>query len=417
MNFLLKAATVIDPTSPFHQQKVDILIKNGTIAAIDSTINTQDIVEEVILDNLHVSQGWFDSSISFGEPGYEERETIDHGLQVAAKSGFTHIAVQPNTLPVIDTGAAIGYLTHKTQNHAVTLHPIGALTTKSAGVDMAELYDMQQAGAIGFGDYQKAIENPNLLKIALLYTQNFDGLVLSFPQENKIAGNGVMNEGKESTLLGLKGIPALAEELQIIRDLSLLEYTGGKLHIPTISTSKSVTLIREAKQKGLQVSCSVTAHHLTLSDEELHSFDSNYKVLPPLRTQNDIDALIKGVKDGTIDMITSDHQPIDIEHKKVEFDSASYGTTGLESAFGCINRIFNTEKAIEILTRGKQIFNIQEFSIAEGNPANLSLFNPDTSYTFSKEHVISTSKNSAFINKPMKGIVYGIVANGKMITA
>ena len=417
MNFLLKAATVIDPESPFHHQTVDILIEKGTITAIQKTIKTKKEVTEVVLNNLYVSQGWFDSSVSFGEPGYEERETIAHGLHVAAKSGFTDIALNPNTYPVTDTSTAIGFLKGKARNNAVSLYPIGALTIKSEGVDMAELYDMQQAGAIAFGDYKKAVQNPNLLKLALLYAQNFNGLVLSFPQENHIAGKGIVNEEEQSTLLGLKGIPALAEELQIARDLFLLEYTGGKLHIPTISTAKSVQLIKEAKAKGLQISCSTTVHHLTLTDAELISFDANYKVLPPLRTKEDTNALLKGIKDGTIDMVTSDHQPMDVEHKKVEFDNAKYGTIGLESAFGALNHVLGIEKTIEMLTRGTSVFNIKSYKIEKGNTARLSLFTPEGTKKFEEEVILSTSKNSAFIGKMLKGQAYGIIANGKMILA
>jgi len=387
MNFLLKAATILDPTSPFHQQTVDILIKEGIISEISKVIATKKEYQEVSLENLHVSRGWFDSSVSFGEPGYEERETIDNGLDVAAKSGFTDIGLNPNTLPITDTSSSVGFLIGKSQNTPVNLHPIGALTVKSKGIDLAELYDMQQAGAIAFGDYKKGIQNPNLLKLALQYTQNFDGLVLSFPQENSIAGKGVMNEEEQSTTIGLKGIPALAEEMQIARDLLLLEYTGGKLHIPTISTAKSVALIKEAKNKGLQVSCSVCIHHLLLTDTVLASFDSNYKVLPPLRTQKDIDALLNGIKEGVIDIVTSDHQPIDIEEKKVEFDDAAYGTIGLESAFPILNTILELEKTIALLTKGKDIFNIENHTIDKGNKASI---------------------------RPTKGISYGTIANGKM---
>lgn len=415
MNLLLKAATVIDPQSPFHNQTVDILIENGIISDIDALIEAKDGFEEIKLDNLHISQGWFDSSVSFGEPGYEERETIAHGLDVTAKSGFTGIALNPNTLPITDTSASVGFLKSKSQNNAVSLYPIGSLTTESKGLDMAELYDMQEAGAVAFGDYKKAIKNPNLLKIALLYAQNFDGLVLSFPQNNDIAGKGMVNEEEQSTLLGLKGIPALAEELQITRDLFLLEYTGGKLHIPTISTAKSVAIIKEAKAKGLQVSCSVSIHHLALTDNELTSFDANYKVLPPLRTQKDADALLKGIEDGTIDMVTSDHQPMDVEHKKVEFDNAKYGTIGLESAFGILNKIIGTEKSIKLLTKGRLVFNIENNIIDKGNKAELSLFTPKGNSTFTEDHILSTSKNSAFINKPTLGTVYGIISNKKMI--
>jgi len=280
---------------------------------------------------------------------------------------------------------------------------------------MAELYDMKQAGAIAFGDYKSAIQNPNLLKIALLYAQNFDGLILSFPQNNDIAGKGIVHEEKQSTLLGLKGIPALAEELQISRDLFILEYTGGKLHIPTISTAKSVQLIRDAKAKGLQVSCSVSVHHLALTDQELTTFNTHYKVLPPLRTQKDIDILIEGIHDGTIDMVTSDHQPMDIEHKKVEFDNAKFGTIGLESAFGILNSILDTEKTVDMLTQGKSIFGIKNIPIAKGNTANLSLFTPKVTTTFTEAHIHSISKNSAFIGKEQKGNAYGIIANGKMV--
>ncbi|GGX04482.1 dihydroorotase [Aquimarina muelleri] len=415
MNFLLKAATVIDPKSPFHNQTVDILIKNGTITDIDTTIKVSKDTEEVKLHNLHISQGWFDSSVCFGEPGYEERETILHGLQVAAKSGFTAIALHPNTFPIADNSASIGFLKSKAYNNAISLYPIGALTMQSTGIDLAELYDMQQAGAIAFGDYKKAIKNPNLLKIALLYAQNFNGLVLSYPQENDIAGKGIVNEEEQSTLLGLKGIPALAEELQISRDLFLLEYTGGALHIPTISTAKSVDLIREAKKKGLQVSCSTTVHNITLTDKELTTFDTCYKVQPPLRTQKDIDALLKGIADGTIDMITSDHRPMDIENKKVEFDNAKYGTIGLESSFGTLNELLGIDKTVEILTKGKSVFKIKEQTIDKGNIADLSLFNPEGSTTFTEKDILSTSKNSALIGKPIKGTSYGIIANNKIV--
>ncbi len=415
MNVLLKDATIIDPFSSFHKKTVDILIEDGTISKIGSNISKEDHIDEITLPNLHVSRGWFDSSVCFGEPGYEERETIANGLDVAAKSGFTSIALNPNTSPIIDTSASVGFLDSKAKNHAVHLYPIGSLTTKSEGKDLAELYDMQQAGAIAFGDYKKAIQNPNLLKIALLYAQNFDGLILSFPQDNSIAGKGMVNEEEQSTLLGLKGIPSLAEELQISRDLFLLEYTGGKLHIPTISTAKSVALIKEAKAKGLQVSCSTTVHHLTLTDQELQTFETSYKVQPPLRTQKDIDALKQGIQEGTIDMVTSDHQPMDIENKNVEFDNAKYGTIGLESAFVTLNHHFELDQTITLLTKGKDIFKLENQPLEEGSIADLSLFNPEGETTFETDHILSTSANSAFIDKSVKGNVYGVLANKQLV--
>ncbi len=416
MTTLLKSATIIDASSPYHQQTKDILITDGIITKIDNSIASKEDYQVVILDDLHVSTGWFDTSVSFGEPGYEERETIKHGLQVAAKSGFTDVAINPNTNPVIDNKSAVEFLINKANGFATNVYPIGTLTQQSKGTEMAELYDMQQSGAIAFGDYKKPISNDNLLKISLLYTQNFDALALSFPKNNAIAGEGVVHEGKNSTLLGLKGIPALAEELQISRDLFLLEYTGGKLHIPTISTKKSVQLIKEAKKKGLNVTCSVAVHNLFLTDDELHTFDGNKKVNPPLRTSDDTKALIKGLKDGTIDIITSDHNPIDIEHKKVEFSAAKDGTIGLETAFGVLNSILDLDTIVNCLSnKPKERFGIESTIIKENEKANLSFFNPNGTYTFSEENILSTSKNSIFLNKELKGKVYGIYNNNQLI--
>ncbi|HSP12293.1 MAG TPA: dihydroorotase [Salegentibacter sp.] len=408
MKLLIKSATILDAKSDFHKKTVDILIENGIIKKIAPNIKTKPD-QTISYKNLNVSRGWFDSSVSFGEPGFEERETIANGLDTAAKSGFTSVALNPETYPILDNSGAINSVKSKAEKHPVSLFPVGALTVKANGVDLAELFDMQQAGAISFGDYKKSVSNPNLLKLALQYTQNFDALVQSFPQENRIATNGQVNEHHQSTMLGLKGIPNLAEELQITRDLYLLEYTGGKLHIPTISTEKSVKLIKDAKKKGLDVTCSVAIHNLLLTDELLNEFDTNAKLLPPLRTKKDSKALINGLKDGTIDMVTSDHMPIDTEHKKVEFDNALFGSIGLESAFGALNTIFTPEESIDLLTRGKERFKINNPEITEGNPANLSLFEVKEEYTFGLEHILSNSKNSIFLGKKMKGKALGIV--------
>jgi len=415
MNILIKSATIIDSKSEFHNTTQDLLIENGVITKISRSIKNPKNYKEIKLDNLHISQGWFDSSVSFGEPGYEERETIENGLKTAAYSGFTSVAVNSNTNPIIDSNSNITFLNSKANNNAVSLLPIGALTIGSKGEYLAELYDMSTAGAVAFYDYKKPISNPNLMKIALQYASNFDGLVCSFPQENKISGQGVMNENITSTRLGLKGIPALAEELQVARDLFLLEYTGGKLHISTISTATSVALIREAKKKKLNITCSVAIHNLYFTDDVLTDFNTNYKVLPPLRTQSDIDALIEAVKDGTIDMVTTDHNPIDIEEKKIEFDHANYGTIGLESAFGALQKIFTTKKTIDVLTKGKIRFGFEHTPINIGSSANMTLFNPDTKYTFSKKDMVSRSKNSIFENESLRGKAYGIIANNQVV--
>lgn len=417
MKLIIRKARIIDQKSPFHNQVVDVKITNGTIEKIGQNLAATDNYKEIELDNLHVSQGWFDTSVSFGEPGYEDRETLSNGLSVAAKSGFTGVALQPNTFPVLDNQSQIQFVKQKAANSATEVFPIGALTKNSDGTDLAELYDMKNAGAVAFGDYNKNSENANLLKIGLQYVQDFDGLVLAYCQDEKIKGNGVANEGIVSTRLGLKGIPNLAEEIMITRNLALLEYTGGKMHIPTISTAKSVELIKEAKDRGLQVTCSVAIHHLTLTDEKLDGFDTRYKVTPPLRTNEDRIALLAGVLDNTIDCITSDHNPIDIEHKKMEFDLAKNGTIGLESAFGALNVILPVEKIIEKLTSGRAIFTTENLSIQEGNAANLTLFSNDTEWTFSKETIKSKSKNSAFLGEKMKGNVYGVYNAGKILLA
>lgn len=414
MNALLKSATIIDPKSEFHNTTQDILIENGIITQVSQSIKNPNSYKEIAFENLHVSQGWFDSSVSFGEPGYEERETIENGLKTAAKSGFTTVMMNANTVPVTDTGSHVSFIQSKAKNSAVTLEIYGALTKGSHGEALAELYDMQQAGALAFYDYQKAISNANLMKIALQYAANFNGLICSFPQNNTIAGKGVVNEGITSTLLGLKGIPTLAEELQISRDLYLLEYTGGRLHIPTISSAKSVELIRDAKRRKLNVTCSVATHNLFFTDAVLKEFDSNYKVLPPLRTQDDINALIEGLKDGTIDMVTSDHNPLDIEKKKLEFDHADYGTIGLESAFGALNSVMTLKKTIETLTSGKTVFGIEYQPIKKGAKADLTLFNPNGTRTFTEKDILSKSKNSAFLGSKLKGVVYGIIAKNKL---
>lgn len=415
MNVLIKSATVIDTSSKFNNQIVDVLIEKGKISQIAKSIKNTSNYKEIELDNLHISQGWFDSSVCFGEPGFEDRETIENGLKTAAKSGFTSIALQANTNPIIDTSSDVTFVLSKAQSQPVDLLPIGALTKNSESIDLAELFDMKNAGAVAFGDYKKPITNPNLLKIALQYASNFDGLVCSFPLEQKIAGKGIVNEHVSSTMLGLKGSPNLAESLQVARDLYILEYAGGKLHIPTISTKESVKLIREAKQKKLDVTCSVAIHNLFLTDDVLNEFDTRYKVNPPLRTQDDIDALIEGVKDGTIDMVTSDHNPQTIEEKKVEFDHANYGTIGLESAFGALNQIFSTKKSIQLLTKGKERFGTITSKIEEGEVANITLFNPNEKYVFGKSNILSKSKNSAFIGQELKGKVYGIYANKKIV--
>jgi len=416
MDILIKSATIIDPNNSLHRQKRDLLIINGIIKKIAKTIENDAQYQELILPNLHISIGWMDSSVSFGEPGFEERETIENGLKVAAKSGFTAIGLNPNTNPMIDDSSGVNYLIFKSSHSAVDVFPIGSFTKSANGTDMAELFDMKQNGAIAFYDYKKPIQNANLLKMGLLYLQSFEGLLMSFPQEFMTSYGSKANESPFTLSLGFEGSPSLSEELQVARDIQILEYTDGKLHIPTISTERSLKLIKEAHKKGLQVSCSVSAHHLVLTDETLENFETNYKVNPPLRSEKDIKALQKGVKDGTIALITSDHQPIDIDNKKKEYSYAKHGTIGLESFFGAVNSVLELDDFIDCMTiNPRVIFKLPVPTIAEGVLANLTFFNPVEESVFTEKDLLSTSKNAAFIGRKMKGTVYGIFNKGVLM--
>lgn len=417
MNLLISSARLIDEHSSFNGKLVSLRISEGIIKEIGPDLQARE--DEILIEkeDLYISPGWFDSSVSLGEPGYEERETIQNGLKVAANSGFTGIAAQPNNFPVTDSHTSVRYLKERSTGKAVALHPIGALTRGSQGVDLAELYDMAQGGAIAFGDYQKAVANPNLLKLALQYTQGFDGRVISFPQTGDLVGKGVANEGIVATQLGLKGIPALAETLQIARDLHILEYSGGKLHIPTLSSKHSVALIRDAKEKGLAVTCSVAISNLYFTDDKLQQFDTRYKLLPPLRSEDDRLALIEGLKDGTIDMVCSDHNPIDIENKKMEFDHAMYGTIAQEVTFKALVKLLDIDLAVKVLTNGWRLVYDDLKIITENSPANLTLFTSSGTTIYKKEDILSKSKNSAFLGENLPGKIYGIIANNQFIEA
>lgn len=416
MKTLLKEATLITPYhKETHHLQTDLIIENGTIVKIGKQLPITKDIQVIDLPNLHVSSGWFDSSVAFGEPGYEQRETLAHGLKTAGLSGFTQVALMPNTYPLPNSGSWVSLVKEQNSKSCAQASVIGNLTHDQHGKDLAELYDLYLAGVIGFYDYKKGIENANMLKIALQYTQNIPARVWSFPSEASLANHGMVHEGTTSTSLGLKGIPAMAEEIRIQRDLEILRYTQGRLHIPTISTKKSVELIKQAKQEGLDVSCSVSIHHLFLTDQKLINFDTRYKILPPLRTPSDIEALQTAVLDHTIDFVTSDHCPLDIEEKKKEFDLAEFGSIGLENVFGLLNLHFGLDNAIKILTGNKEKMGLNSTSVKEGQIANLSLFDPNYSYVFDKVNILSTSKNSSFLGEAHKGKVYGIINGNKKL--
>ena len=415
MTLLIKSATIIDKSQPaLHLKKRDILIDKGEINSIGIGLSPGRKTRVIEAQNLHVAPGWFDTGVSFGEPGYEERETISNGLEVAAKSGFTGIVLNTNTNPTPDSSGDIVFLREAAKDHCTELFPLGTVSVGANGEDLSEMYDMHSVGAVGFSDYKTPLQNPNLLKLALLYAQNFGGLVHSFPMEAELAAHGQMNEGAMSVRLGLKGIPALAEELRVARDISLLEYTGGRLHIPTISTAASVKLIAAARKKGLDISCSVAIHHLWFTDATVEEFDSHFKVMPPLRDEKNRKALQKALREGVIDFVTTDHCPLDVEHKRREFDHAAFGAIGLEEAFGILNQIYGPEISAEILSRGRQRFGQPEAVLKEGHRAMLTLFDPDVEYVLDEKDLKSHSRNSMFLGVPLQGRAYGVVVGDKI---
>ena len=413
MSILIKSAKIIDASSKFNGKTQDILIINGKIQEINNEINSK--AKKIIsFKDLHVSRGWLDTSVCFGEPGLEEREDLINGAQTASFSGFTDIVLNPETEPYLDTKADISYIKSNSEDFVTKIHPLGCLTKEAKSKKLADLFEMFESGAVGFYDFKRPITNSNLIKIALQYVQNFNGLVISFPYEKSLCPNGQMHEGQISTNYGLKGIPTISEEIMLKRDLKILEYTGGKIHIPCISTEESVKLIKEAKKNKLNITCSVSINNLFFNDDKLKDFDTRFKVLPPIRSEEHRKALIKGLKDGIIDFVTSDHTPIDIDKKKTDFENSLFGSTGLESLYGALNSLFDLNTTIDILTRRKDTFGIEKNSINEGQTACLSLFNPNIEYEFLKENIISKSKNSCFIGSKLKGKALGIISNNSI---
>lgn len=405
MNLLIKSATILDPGSSFHQQVADILIENGVITRIADDIDAD--TELFDAEGKYVSPGFFDLNCNVGELGLETKEDLHSGTIAAAAGGFTGIALMPNTQPPVHSKSEVEYLLNRSKGNLVDVYPLGTISQKREGKDLAEMYDMYQSGAKAFTDGNRPVQDAGLMERALLYAQGFDALVFSYPEDTAIAGKAKVNEGEISTLLGMKGIPSLAEELMVARDLYLAEYTVSRIHFTTISTARSVELIREAKRKGIEVTCDVAAHHLVLTDEALLGFDSLYKVKPPLRTADDVAALIKGLKDGTIDAIVSQHTPHEIEFKDVEFEVAEYGIIGLQTAFSlALKAGLPVELIVEKLAvNPREILGVELPVIAEGENANFVIFDTDAEWEYTTANNKSKSANSPYIGQGLKGKV------------
>lgn len=417
MNFILKSVTVQDSDSEFNGKRVDILVENGVISQIAMSIETE--VKKINFPDSSVSPGWFDMSVHFNDPGLEYKEGIENGQELLINGGFTGAGILPNTHPVIQRKTDISYIQSKSRGHLTDLFPYGAVTVDCEGEELTEMIDMQHAGAIAFTDGLNSINNADILLKTLLYLQRFDGVLIQRPEDSRLNMFGSMHEGRVSTMLGLKGMPSIAESLTIQRDLRILEYTGGRLHLSAMSTADSVQLIKEAKDKGLNVTCDVALHQLLLNDEAVAGYDTNMKVNPPLRNESDRQALINGVRDGVIDVITSHHLPQDEENKKMEFDLADYGMIGIQTFYPLIKRLTSEipfNKLLSCFTSNpRKILGIDSFSISIGNRANLTLFNDQIEWEYNLNSNLSKSVNSPFLGQLMKGKVIGLVNGGNSV--
>lgn len=416
MKILLKAATIYNSQSEFHLQQQNILVENGTIVYIGPEDKEADTT--IAVDGLCVSAGWLDMHAYTGEPGLEYKEDLESLAAAAASGGFTEVVVLPNTEPVIQTKSAISFIKSKSSMLPVTLLPAAAITVEAAGKDLTEMIDLYQAGAVAFTDGTHPLQGADVMLKALQYLQTFNGLLMNRAENTRLTDNGQMHEGEASTRLGMKGIPALAEEMMVTRDLQLLRYAGGKLHFSLLSTAAGIDAIRKAKAEGLQVTCDVASYQVAYTDESIEPFDTNYKVSPPFRSEADAAAIKEGLADGTIDAVVSAHTPQDVESKKLEFDLAEFGIINLETAFAVANTTMGLP--VEVLVEKfavnpRQILGREQLRIATGNTANLTLFQPDATWEPAVAMSKSKSHNSPFFGQALKGKVVGTIHKGQLV--
>ncbi len=416
MEFLIRAALIVDSKSPYHLSQKDILIQNGIITKIDKTIDFKGKTIEA--DGLRVSNGWIDMRSHFNDPGYEHREDLESGTQVAVAGGFTDVVLLPNNQPITASKNAISYFQKWNRDSVVNLHPTAAVTLDCKGEELTEMIDLHEAGAIAFTDGIHPIWHTDIVLKSLQYLQKFNGLLINRPEDKMLTAFGTMNEGVVSTTLGMKGMPALAEEVMIKRDLQLLEYAGGRIHFSLVSSQGAVALIKEAKKRGLKVTADVGVNHLLFNENHLTSFEANYKINPPFRTEQDRKALIKAVKEGVIDVVVCDHQPHDEEGKKLEFDLAEFGILGLQTYYNTMLSVFEGEadSILETINRNvRNILGLEELVIEEGRSARLTIYSPNDGWLFNASSNKSKSENSPLFGEELEGRIIGIVNNGELV--
>ena len=410
---LLKGGKIFDPNSD-KMKKADILIENNKIAKIGLKIKENN-VSIIDCNDLIITHGFCDLHVHFREPGQEDKETLETGSHAALAGGFTRVCTMPNTTPPLDSPEAINFIVKKSTESPIFIHPIGAVTKDQKGKDLTEIHGMIKEGAIAISDDGLPISDAQIMRLALEYTSMFDIPVINHAEDECLRNNGVMNEGVNSTKLGLKGNPSLSESIMVQRDLELANLVDTKIHVPHVSTNKALSNIKRMKKINPKISAEVTPHHLYFNDQALSSYNTNFKVAPPIRSEIDRKALIKGVKDGTIDCIATDHAPHTIEEKEASFDMAPFGMIGLESCFGVINKILGlpVTQIIKLITKNARDimgFNNNLFEI--GSHLELTIVDPDLKWVFTEKNIFSKSKNSPFIGEKLKGKVLYTISKG-----
>lgn len=415
MTILVRKALIKDVHSSYNNKRVDLLITDGTIVDISENIDA-NVDQRIEVPGVSVSPGWLDVFVKGTDPGFEFKDDLNSVAASAAKGGYTQVFLSPNTEPVTQNKIGVQYITSHSSDQPVQLHPIGAVTKNTGGKELTEMFEMKQNGAVAFGDGTKSIQSAGLLIKALQYVKAFDGIVIQVPDDHSVAPHGLMNEGIVSTQIGLPGKPALAEEIMVARDIELLRYTGSRLHLTGITLSTSVEMIRRAKKEGLGITCSTTPYHLAYTDTALlHAYDANLKVNPPLRSEQDRQALIGAVKDGTIDCITTHHTAQNKDAKICEFEYAGLGMLGLESALGLLGTTGLTEDEIlhAICFNPRKIFSFVS-GINIGNKADLTVYHPLLETVFAASDIKSKSSNSPVIGVLLKGKVIATVLGNKI---
>jgi len=406
---LLKNIYVVDNAEKLNGKK-SIVIQNGKIADILNKAPATFDGEIREDNNFILMPGFYDMHVHFREPGREDEETLESGSFAAANGGFTGVACMPNTEPAIDSQEVVNFICKETKDYLVDVHPVAAITRSREGKELAPIAEMVESGAVAISDDGSPVMNAELMRRALEYSKMFDIPILGHEEDSNLSNNRHMHEGFYSTKLGIQGIPALSEEIMVARDIMLTEFTGGKFHVCHISSRGSVELVRQAKAKGLKVTCEVTPHHFTLTDQVVESYDTNTKMNPPLRTADDRQAIIDGLKDGTIDAIATDHAPHSIEEKEAEFIYAPFGITGLETALGLISSQLLDTKILKLtdiynlcIKKPRQILNLDIPRIKIGENANLTLFKQNINWTYDESVSFSKSQNTPFKNHSLTG--------------